>query len=106
MHISMPVVTTFEFMFILLHVQGISPGPIVKSNSSHLPRYFHPGNPACNHEPITREFPGNINWRKAVKACQLISELTVERLKPYGQFHVSLAVSVQQRYAVINVLPL
>ena len=77
--------------------------PGVLARSRDLPRDFHARLAATDLELVVGHLVGDVDRSEASDAGQLIAKIAIQRAKPFGHRDDSLAASIEDRDAVVDV---
>src|SRR6516165_10750523 len=87
--------------------QRIRDSPRVAADSGDLPRDFQPRCAAADLKPAVRQFRRDMQVRRwTADGCELIAELTVQRLEPMRHAYSSTPSPVERDHAVVDVFHL
>jgi hypothetical protein len=82
-------------------------GICVLANTCHLPRDLCARSSSCDVEVIAGDLFGNVKARTgAADGCELIPEITIERLKPIRKIDLCLSASIENDHSVVDVFHL
>lgn len=90
--------------FVFFYRDAMSLCVSVVANAGDLPRHFHIGFATGNLEAIVLYFLSDEERSKTADAGQLITEITIERLKIIRQADAGFASAVQGYNAIIDIL--
>src|SRR5215469_6497370 len=98
----MNVVATFPLGLDHFYRNAMGIGPGILANAGDLPGNFHTRLTASDLEAVVLNLLGDVNGGETADAGELIAEVAVERLEPFGKVDYCFAVRVEHDVAVVD----